>query len=84
MLGIYFSSIIFWLVIIYSLIIIFQEKITENGWLNRPVNRKINGYLLLFCISAVPIIRVFFAVAIVLMALYTEEELNELVNRNDD
>ena len=84
MLGIYLSSIIFWIVIIYSLIIIFQEKIIENGWLNRPINRKINGYLLLFCMSAVPILRLLVVVCIFLMACYTEEELNELVNRDDD
>lgn len=84
MLGIYLSSIIFWIAIIYSLIVIFQEKIIENGWLNRPRNNKTNGYLVLFCISAVPILRILFAVCIVLMAMYTEEELNELVNRDDD
>ena len=84
MLGIYLSSIVFWIVIIYSLTVIFQEKIVENGWLKKPVNSKTNGYLLLLCMSVVPILRVLFAVCIVLMAMYTEEELNEIVNRDDD
>lgn len=83
MLGIYLSSIIFWVILLYSLIIIFQEKIIENGWL-KPVSNHVNPYLLLFCMSAVPILRVLFAVCIFLMAWYTEEEFNELANRDDD
>ena len=84
MLGIYLSSIIFWVILLYSLIIIFQEKIIDNGWVKQPANKNVNPYLLLLCMSAVPILRVLFAICIFVMAWYTEEELNELVNRDDD
>lgn len=84
MFALYFSSILVWMIIIYSLILLFKRQIVDNGWLNKAVTTNTNGYVVLFAISAVPIIRFLMAIGIVIMAYYTEDELNELTKRNDE
>ena len=84
MFALYLSSILVWMIIIYSLILLFQQRIVDNGWLNKAVTTNMNGYVVLFATAAVPIIRVLMAIGVVVMAYYTEDELNELTKRNDE
>jgi len=77
MLETYLSSVIIWMIIIFCICCIFTHKINENGWLDNANKKYSNRLFALFTVSAVPILRLFIAGAIVYMATVTKEEFND-------
>lgn len=84
MLKIYISSVIIWMIVIYSFITIAEEQIIKNGWLNKNRKSNSNWFSMLFCMSAIPIIRVLIFIAICVMACMTEEQYEEWKNSKDE
>lgn len=81
MLEVYLSSVIIWMIIIFCICCIFANKIIENGWLDKK-NKKYPHWLFsLFVLSAVPILRLFVAGAIIYMAAVTKEEFDNEYNK---
>lgn len=75
MLTFYLSTVVIWMIIILSLILILVEPIDKNGWLI-DVNKKgsIKDVVHLFLISTVPILRFALVIILIMMASITEEE----------
>ena len=88
MLDLYFSSIIVWFVILFSEAIVLKDAIDKNGWLDpqkkRTIIRAVFGYVL---IAAIPILRLFVATMLFVMATYSKERYDkfvELKNKDDE
>ena len=77
MLKLYLTSIIIWMIINYSVIKMFANNITENGWYDGVKSTKMNKVTALFVISAVPLLRVFTLFCIFYIASFTKEEFDE-------
>ena len=75
MLTFYLFTVVIWMIIILSLILILVEPIDKNGWLI-DVNKKgsIKDVVHLFLISTVPILRFALIIILIMMASITEEE----------
>lgn len=84
MFKIYISSVIIWMIVIYSFVTITKEQIRKNGWLNENRKSDRNWLMTLFCTSAIPVIRVFIFLAICLMACVTEEQYEEWKNSKNE
>ena len=70
MLKFYLSTIIIYAIVILSVCNIFYEPIKDNGWFN---DIKYNfshmpKYTVLFCISAIPVLRILMIIGIIYMA----------------
>lgn len=77
MLEMYLSSVIIWMIIIFCICCIFAHKINENGWLDNANKKHPNRLFALFIVSAVPILRLFIAGAIIYMTTVTKKEFND-------
>lgn len=78
----YLISIVIWMIMIYGTAYLFEEKIKENGWFDLPKSKK-NPWLMLFFMSAIPIIRVLFLLSVIIMASMTKEQVDEWKNKNE-
>jgi hypothetical protein len=71
------------MIIIWCEIKIFSNNLTENGWTNNTEKNRqglISKICKLFCFAAVPILRLFVAILIVVMATYKKEVLQKELN----
>jgi hypothetical protein len=80
-------SVIVWMFIIYCSSVIFETGIKNKGWTDGMPDEKhgvitILKYLLI--LSAVPVIRVFVVISMVLMATHTKDEWNEMFKKDDE
>lgn len=73
MVKVYLYSIILYMFIILCAIYLCEDNIEKNGW-NKSVKSDINPWLILLCVSAVPIFRIAFVVFTFYMAYYTFEQ----------
>ena len=75
MIKFYLQSVLIFMIIIYSMLQICKEKIKANGWKSedQQQNGKWSG---LFVLSAVPILRAFIIVVILMMSVYTKEQFD--------
>ena len=75
MLTFYLSTVVIWMIITLSLILILAKPIDKNGWLT-DVNEKgsIKDVVHLLLISTIPILRFALAIILIMMASITEEE----------
>lgn len=76
MLRIYLTSVLIYMIIIYALAYIGQDKINENGWTD-GIKKKGKPLVGLFCLAAVPILRIFFVLVIILMIGMTKEKFEK-------
>lgn len=83
MLKLYLISIVIWAIMIYGTAYLFNNKIKENGWLELSKSQK-NPYIPLVLSSAIPVIRVFFFLAVIIMVGMTPEKFEEFMNEIDD
>ena len=88
MLDLYLSSIVIWFIILFSEAIVLKDAIYKNGWLDPQKKsnliRSILGYV---WIAAVPILRLFVAIMVFVMATYSKERYDkfvELKNKDDE
>lgn len=77
MLKIYLSSILIWMIIIYCACFIFEKQVRENGWLTTENKSKDGGLKTLFVLSAIPVVRLFVFIIILVMTTYTKEQFDE-------
>lgn len=77
MLKVYFSSVLIWMIIICCTISIFKNAIVEKGWVDPNKKSSENGWKCLFVLSAIPIIRFFVFISIIVMSTYTKEQFDE-------
>ena len=78
MIQVYLSSVAVWMIIIYCLCWLFKNAIKNNGWISQKSDTsKTNKLVVLFVLSAVPIIRFIVCVTIVFMSMYTKEDFEK-------
>lgn len=77
MLETYLSSVIIWMIIIFCDCCIFTNKIIKNGWVDNENKNRKNWLFTLFILSAVPILRVWFACMVIYMANVTKKEFTD-------
>jgi hypothetical protein len=73
MLGVYFSSLTIWAVIIYAIVCLARQQLKDNGWAEQK-QKKYNWMVVLICVAAVPILRVLVAAGLLFMTTITKEE----------
>lgn len=76
MIKMYLASVIIYMTIIYCACYIFGHSINKNGWSSTEKPSE-NKFTALFCLSAVPIVRIFVVVIIFYMATHTKEEFEK-------
>ena len=78
MLKFYLTTVVIWMIIIDSIILLTKDMIVKNGWLDGAQSKKnrIKSFTGLFCLSAVPIFRFFVAIMLVVMSAKTKEEID--------
>lgn len=83
MLTFYLSTVVIWMIIILSLILILVEPIDKNGWLI-DVNKKgsIKDVVHLFLISTVPILRFALVIILIMMASINKEKFYKRIKIN--
>lgn len=77
MLKFYFGTIIFYMIVIFSVACLFEEKIKENGWLNGAKKYKMHWLACLVIMSSIPVIRFFIVVMMFVMVAVTKEKYEE-------
>lgn len=85
MIGNYLASVIVYMIIIYCACCLFGYSMKKNGWASTEKPNE-NKLAVLFCLSAVPIVRIFVVVIIFYMATHTKEEFEKWRSevKNDD
>ena len=85
MLKIYFVSILIWMMIIFCAAYLFEDAIKQKGWIDSNKHSKFVSVLFtLFCMSAIPVLRLLFLVVILFMAGVSKEEFEEMSKSNND
>ena len=79
MLIAYVTSIVVWMIILIGTVYIFEDRIRENGWMKDVKQANKNPWLLVFFMSAIPLLRVVFFIAELMMVAATKEEIDELI-----
>lgn len=76
----YLISIVVWAIMIFGTVYLFEDKIRENGWMNGVKKNTKNPWLILFFMTAIPILRTVFFIAAIMMVGMTKEQFEELKN----
>ena len=77
MLKFYFGTIIFYMIVIFSVACITEEKIKENGWLNGAKKSNVHWIQSLVIMSSIPVVRSFVVVIMFVMYSITKEKYEE-------
>ena len=82
----YFKSIIVYMIIMCCASMICADKAKKNGWLEEVdiVGPSYGGFLNLFCISAVPIVRLLTVLIMFVAAIYTKEQVEEWAKKLEE
>lgn len=83
MLQMYLASIFIWIVILNCVALICASKIINNGWLENYQAFNNKGFMYIFMIACIPVMRLFVAIAIIVMASMTPEEYEALNSDKD-
>ena len=81
MIRMYAISIVIWAIMIFGTIYLFEDKLRENGWITEVKNNTKNPWVVLFFMSAIPILRIVFFLVIIMMVGMTKEQFEELINQ---
>ena len=84
MLKFYLITVVIWMIIIYAMAAIFESSIKEKSWLKDKPNKKRGLLSSLFLLAAVPVMRLFVCICILMMAVYTPEQLEEMKKRGNE
>ena len=76
MIKLYLISIVIWAIMLFGTCYIFEDKIRANGWLDAPKSKK-NPLLMLFFMSAIPVLRLVFFLSAIMMACVTQEQVDK-------
>ena len=87
MLKIYITSVLIWMIILWSAVALFAPSIQKNGWLDAAGNdnnivRHPVAYL--FVCAAVPFFRLLLLSAMVTMSGMTKESYEKIQHRKED
>lgn len=86
MLEFYLTTVLIWMIILNSIIVITKDLIIKNGWTDetQPKKKKrIKGIMYSFFICAIPIFRFFVVIMFVIMSAKTKEEVNAWKEENN-
>ena len=81
MLKFYFVTIIFYMIVIFSVTCLAAEKIKENGWLNGAKKSNMHWTAMLVVISSIPVIRFFVVIMMFIMYSTTKEKYEEKLRK---
>ena len=73
MLGVYFSSLTIWAIIIGAIVCLARRQLKDNGWADKK-RKTYNLMIMLIFVAAVPILRVLVAAGLLYMTTITKEE----------
>ena len=83
MLTFYLSTVVIWMIIFLSLMLILVERIDKNGWLTGDSNKgSVKDIVHLFLISTIPILRLVIVIIFITMASVNKEEFYEWIKTN--
>lgn len=74
MLKIYLTSVLIYMIIIFCETHIFKYNIYKNGWVDSLNKTK---FMSVFCISAIPILRFFVIIMLIIMFIYPKDKFME-------
>ena len=78
MIKFYCQTVLVWMMILYCLCCVFENAIKENGYVDNTENRStIEKFTEFLKVSAIPLVRLFFAFTICLMVMYPKDVLLE-------
>ncbi len=82
----YSKSIIFYMFIMCCSSIICTNNAKKNGWIEdaNVVGPSIEGFINLFCLSAVPIVRFLVVLSMFVAATFTKEQLEEWTKKLEE
>ena len=75
----YLTSVIVFMVAIVGTAYLFENRIRENGWHENVKKTNKNPWLIVFFMSAIPVLRAVFFIAEIIMIAGTKEEIDELI-----
>ena len=84
MLSTYLGSVIVYVIIISCEFMLCKSGIRNNGWLDEQHNSGQSKFGLLFCMSAVPVLRVLLIGVVLVMAVYPKEKVVAYINEHRD
>lgn len=84
MLKIYFATIIIWMIINGCIISIFKNGIKEKSKSTDEVKKKgiLSRLSALFAVSAIPIIRLLFAIGFIYLSTCSQENYDEIMSKD--
>lgn len=77
MLKFYFGTIIFYMIVIFSMACLFKDKMKENGWLNGAKKSNMHWLTCLVAMSSIPVVRLFVVIMMFVMGGVTKEKYEE-------
>lgn len=78
MIKFYCQTVLVWMMILYCLCCVFEDAINKNGYMdNIEEHSNIEEFTEFLKVSAIPLVRLFFAFTIFLMATYPKDVLLE-------
>ena len=77
MLKAYLISVVIWMMINYSMIIMFGERVKSNGWVDEH-SVPIGKFKILFVMSAVPLVRLLILSCFIYMILNTQAQYDDM------
>lgn len=77
MLKFYFGTIIFYMIVIFSVTCLNAKRIKENGWLDGANKSKMRGVIYFVAISCVPLFRLTYVIMLFVMGSVTKEKYEE-------
>lgn len=82
MLKVYIVSVVIWMIMIFCTGKLLTPYILKNGWCDnmKTKGKKRKPFTLTFLLAAVPIFRVLIWATFFVMAVFTEEQWNTLIN----
>ena len=84
MLQAYLVSICIWMIIIFCAAVLFAETIKQKGWIDSGEHAGFfDMWFKLFCMSAVPLLRIVFLLTIIFMSAVSKEEYEEMKKKID-
>lgn len=74
MLKFYLTTVVIYAIIISSMAKMFRNAVKENGWLDEEKKSTESKFTMLFCLSAVPILRILVIICIYMMAMHGPDD----------
>ena len=77
MFNFYLGTVIIYLIVIYGLLYLFDERIAENGWTSGVKLSNKNPRIALLFMAAIPVLRIAIILCLIYMTTSTKKEFEK-------